>query len=545
MLSCSIVVFDISLCNAFSQENNDQFSADEFVSENDKFLDSHQDPVLQELKAYANIYKGKTQNISLDYVIREVITSNPKVVKSYRSIQGQEWDVIAQRRQWWPTLQLEGKPLYGSNFTTNVTSYTNPGKYTESTLGISGSSSSSSTSTSTNNSSNPQNTNTSDSTSSSESDSFQTTKGSYLTAMQLYPMAVVQWDIIKPSRGSEINASLEKLNKQNFLLDIIARDLILEAQQAYFELQSTSVLINQYILIANATEQALEELNGLYSKRLVSLNDVSALEAQYYNNMTQLIEFYKQHITASAKLSALMGLSEVSLFIPTEGLKTTGSWDLSLEDSIKSGIEFREEIKSKIAEAKAYEWDAVALMQSYYPTVGFYGIGFIQSNSGVINNPLSGDPASNWDGTSMLALAQLGIGFTWNFDGLIKAANSNQKKYMSKQLVAASEEMKLDVIKEVRTAFDKYHTSKVKIASAKRATTSANTNLNVVRARSQIGLADTTTNVQSIQLLAQANVNYANAIKDYNDAIAQLYRYVAKWPGDTYETLQNIKEKLR
>lgn len=53
----------------------------------------------------------------------------------------------------------------------------------------------------------------------------------------------LNWTFFNPSRGPNTNAAGESLRQQQLLFDVSARNLVLQIQQAYFNLQEQQLLI--------------------------------------------------------------------------------------------------------------------------------------------------------------------------------------------------------------------------------------------------------------------------------------------------------------
>ena len=130
--------------------------------------------------------------------------------------------------------------------------------------------------------------------------------------------------------------------------------------------------------------------------------------------------------------------------------------------------------------------------------------------------------------------ANAGIGFKWSiFDGGIRLANSQafQKQSDSLEAQAASEE--LEAIRQVESSYSLLETSKIAITSAKEAYRYAYLAQEAARTRYNVGVGDMTTVVQTMNQLARASAQVANAILDHNNSVAELYRYSATWPEET------------
>jgi outer membrane protein TolC len=87
--------------------------------------------------------------------------------------------------------------------------------------------------------------------------------------------------------------------------------------------------------------------------------------------------------------------------------------------------------------------------------------------------------------------------------------------------------------------------SQLSLESAKANLLAANNTLKANRARFNIGLADITSLVQSMQLLGQAEEAQISALQTFNQSVAELYRYSARWPKNISLLVEQQKKILQ
>ncbi len=473
------------------------------------------DQLLSRLNAMQKQVDQSARKLSLEEAISLGIRNNPGLVSAFRSIQNYEWQLIAAQRQWYPTLEISsGDPTFGLDvYTYTYRYYNDPDR-------------------------------TSVSTSPDEEEDSVNTTAEYQNTWNLQPTASISWNFIDATRQPDINAASEALRQQKLLFEVSARDLILDIQSSYFALQSTRQLIDDYRKIYDINRRLLETNQRRYEIRLVSRLDVAQSQTQLYNQLNQLLEYTKRFIQESAMLARRLGLPPDVLALPDQKANLYRDWAMTLPQTIERAIESREEILASLAAAEEARWEGISKMNSYWPVFSLYGEGSLVMESGVINgtpgldNSLDEQLFTTWDGA-------VGVGFEWAWDGGIDAATA-RADYAEEQMERSKAKMnRLEAVQQVRSSYGQYQTSRVAVDSARLAYQSAQVAQEAARARYDIGLGDITTIVQTIDQLGTASISLSDSILSYNNAVAQLYRYSATWPGDSSQLLRQREKSLR
>lgn len=222
--------------------------------------------------------------------------------------------------------------------------------------------------------------------------------------------------------------------------------------------------------------------------------------------------------------------------------RTTGNWKESLPETITQALQLREEIQASLAAADSSNWAAISLFNTYWPrfNIGASGnVAYIDRTNG------SSGLASNTS-TLLERDGAVGLGFTWQlFDGGIRAANAQASKAQATQFLQQAASNRLNVAREVEQAYSAYLTSQLALLSTNSQVQSARKAVTAVQARFDIGITDMASVVQAlIQAIRAANV-YASATRNYNSAVARLYRFSARWPEGTQLPLQQRTDMLR
>ena len=449
------------------------------------------DPSLLRMAAMKQrLTKASKNLLSVEDAIKLAIENNPNLKIAKSSIDIQYYNFVAAQRQWLPTLVFSNnQPTLGAfNSKSNLKFKNQP-------------------------STGPQD---------------YSSNSSYYT---FAPEILASWTFLSIPRVGTIKANFYGLKSQQFLYAVSLRNLILSVQQAYYQVQSAKLLIDSFNQIYQINKRQLEVLEAGYPKRLYDLGSLSQAKTQYYQQLAQLIGAYNQYFSACSQLSNVIGESNYQDFVPSDDLRATGAWNKSLTQTIEEGIKLREEIKSNLALADSFNWNASALYGSYYPTLSLSALGTLSLNNGINSKPSYAQSDNDYNYRNSTSSSTVGLGFTWSlFDGGINAASAKSSQAQAKQQLFTAIQNEELVASQIKNAFYLYQTSIESVQITKKALEAANQAQKVANVRFQVGYGDITTVVQTIQFYGQAYVAYISALLDYNTSIAQLYRYSAIYP---------------
>jgi len=440
-------------------------------------------------------------SVSLQEAVEQSLLQNPGLAASYTEIQQSQWNLIAVRRQWYPSLSAAsgGNNLlsYDAETRTRVNS-NDPGFKPNTT---------------------------------------------FINVSQVSPSVRLNWTFFDPSRGAQINSASRSLDAQQLLFDVAARNLVLETQLTYFRLQEQQQLIKAYEQILDTTTSDVIRTEALFNAGRAALSDVEQIRTQQLQNLTTLITTYRQLIIDSAALAEAMALPEGKMVLPSDQLALLGDWSFSQEATLRQAEALREEIKASLAQASSASWSSTALFNRYWPQFNVAASGSYLASNSVVGTPGSQNTSNNQETRWINAV---GIGFNWlMFDGGIFAAQAQSSAYRARQFTDQAALLRLQIAREVEDAYVSYQTSQLTLKSTRLLIDSAAKAAEAVRARYSIGFADMTSVVQTlIQSIEAANV-YANSIRNYNSSVARLYRYSASWPTGALPLVMQRVVKLK
>lgn len=491
---------------------------------------------LNQLKSYASQPKVA---FGLQQALDRAIHASPQLAIAYRSIQEQQWELIAARRRWYPQLMLSAQPLVGFSSSSTLNYFNDVPRSEASVVPFA-----------------------SDFTAETssgvplagamrgdfllESQQQPSFTGVYSNGLEVSPTASLSWSFFDLSRDSDINSQSELLRQQELLFDVTSRSLILQVEQSYYMLQAFHRLIEAYIRLSEQNIREVFVMEQRLKIRLATVADVEQSKSQALNQMNQLIQNLFQYAQASATLAQLMALKTDQQIFPVDPFDASLRWPLSLQETIALGLKQREEIYASLAESSSFAWEARSLMQQYIPTFFLFGTGSFNFNQGILNRPLSGVSSSGTSGTLRNPSSAVGLGLSWNiFDGGIRAAQSSARKIQSQQQREQADQNRFVVVEQIKTAYAGYQTQYQALLNSDAAVKSALKAQEAARARYQVGIGDITSLVQATSLYGQALTNQANAQMQYSTAIASLFRFSAVWPFDSERMIAEREEDLQ
>lgn len=452
-----------------------------------------------QLSVLQNTLKERSKFITLEQALEAGLLNNPQLAVAYAQIQGQQWNLIAVRRQWVPTANAGSTPyILGQNFRTTTQSTTLPPSNNQTTY----------------------------------------SNASIVGGIGLN----LNWSFFNLARAPSINAAGESLRRQQLLFDVSARNLVLEIQDSYFRLQEQQQLIRSYEEILFATNRQVATTEAQFNSGLVSIADVEQIRTQQYRTLSTLINAYRQLVDAAAQVAQTMALPAGTLVLPSEQLSPLGRWEASLQVTIDQALRLREEIQASLAASASASWQATALFNSYWPQFNVSASGAYSSSN--ITAGFPGDILSNnsrilnWDGA-------VGVGFSWSFfDGGIAAAQAESQKAAALAAKDQAALERLKVTREVEVSYANYLTSLLALESSNAQAMSARSAANAAQERFAAGVTDMATVVQTLNQAIDATNAYATSIRIYNSAVAGLYRSSARWPVTTQLLIEQRVKQL-
>lgn len=442
------------------------------------------------------------QKVTLQEAVDIGLKNNPVLSTTFANWQATEWQAKAIRREWYPSLTAD-------NPNPDAIAYRHLNRTITTTTG------STTTSTTSN-------------------------QNIFYTA----PRLQLNWTFLDPSRTPRLKASIATIRSRQLLFDVGARNLVLDIQTAYYQLQQLRELRLSYAAIYELTGQQIRIAIAKRRSGFGSQGDVDQLRSQLLQQLIQLIQLYEQETTAANQLAYVMSLKPGDLVLPADPLSPGAAWQLPLQDTIDQAVQLREEIKANLAQAESFGWSSVSQLNRYLPSVSIFGQS--QYNSQSTSSTASGNGSGSSSINQFDFRNDIGLSFSWLLmDGGIDVARARSLQEQSLASQSDADQERYRVALQVENSYATYRASSMVVDTAR---------LQVKQARKTVDFAikayngtstDATTFIQNIQNYLNAETSYSLSVRRYNTAVASLYRYSALWPEFAVNPLSNRLSALK
>lgn len=341
------------------------------------------------------------------------------------------------------------------------------------------------------------------------------------------PRLTLDWTFFDPSRTPRLRSNLAAQQAQELLFDITARDLILDIQTRYYALQRLQEL-----------EQAYRRLYKLAGSLAQAAGGNDQLRTEELALVETRVRTHDALVRTAAELADLLSLPPGDLALPADPLQASGSWPLDRSTTITEALALREEIRRSLAGADGLSWSARAVQSRYLPSLGLRG----QLKSEIENYNLQSleAPSSSTSGGNGSTRLDGGLQLSWRlFDGGILAAEATALRRQADQSLQQAALDRLTVTRQVESSHASYTTSRILLDSTREQLRAARGALDGSSGK------DATTLVQTIEKLRQALEAEAAAREQHNTALAELYRYSARWPEGAPTLVDQRRQELR
>ena len=332
----------------------------------------------------------------------------------------------------------------------------------------------------------------------------------------------VSWDLINPSRVPQIAAARDQFERAGAAYLIALRDLRLEVQTAYFDLQEADegVRIGQ-----DSVKAALVSYRDARARFNAGVNtklEVLEAETQLARDRNTLTSNLAKQNLERRNLAAVLDLPQDVTPTAATPSRILGLWEPSLEESVVAAYNFREELDQLILEISINNSQANASLAAVQPVLRFVNSTTASRSEGQVQTSLNsidmGDFTYGVENSSALTAS-------WRlFDG----GRARAEYRRSKQAAEASrfnfartrDLIRLQVEQSffgLRSAIQSIDTTAVEVLSSRES-------LRLSNLRVQAGVSVQREVVNNQRDLTQAELKYARAIKQYNISLAQLQR---------------------
>ena len=333
----------------------------------------------------------------------------------------------------------------------------------------------------------------------------------------------VSWDLINPARVPQIAAARDRFERAGDAYLIALRDLRLEAQTAYFDLQRADegVRIGQDSVKASLV--SYRDSRARFNAGVNTKLEVLEAETQLARDRDTLTTNLRLQGEQRRNLARVLDLPQDVTPTAATPARPLGLWEPSLQESIVAAYNYREELDQLILDISINNSQANASLAAVQPVLSF-----VNSTS-----------ASRFEGQSgKTSLSDIDMGdFTYGvqnstaltaswrlFDGGRARAEYRRSKQAAEQsrfdFANLRDRIRFEVEQSflgLRAAIQSIDTTAIEVLSSKES-------LRLSQLRVQAGVGVQREVVNNQRDLTQAELKYAGAINSYNTNLALLQR---------------------
>ena len=332
--------------------------------------------------------------------------------------------------------------------------------------------------------------------------------------------AQIQWDIINPARIPEIAAARDSFEKAKHSYSIVLRDLKLEANKRYFNLQKANEEIKVAKKSIASSTIGLKDAEIRFESGIGTKLEVLEAKTQLARDQQLLnIKSGDQKI-GQRSLAEILNLPEDVTPLIGSKTKVIGIWNSSLENSIIAAYDMREEFDNILLDISINNSNANAALASVQPKLSIVNTTSSSFYKGELNkiSPDINNKSSSFSNT-------IGLNASWYiFDG-------GKSKALYKYNKSKAEEAKLNfavkraqIRQEVEEVFFKLESAKLNISAAYSEVLSSRESLRLAKLRYKSGITTQREAVNNQRDLTDSEVRYIIAVTGYNTLLADISR---------------------
>ena len=333
----------------------------------------------------------------------------------------------------------------------------------------------------------------------------------------------VSWDLINPARVPQIAAARDQFERVGDAYLIALRDLRLDVQTAYFDLQQADegVRIGQDSVKASLV--SYRDARARFNAGVNTKLEVLEAETQLARDRNTLTTNLGLQDLERRNLAALLGLPQDITPTAATPSRPLGLWEPSLQESIVAAYNFREELDQLILDISINNSQANASLAAVQPVLSFL-------NSTTASRSKGQSGQTSWSEIDMGDFTygmQNSTALTANwrlFDGGRARAQYRRSKQAAEESRLNFARIRDGIRLQVEESFFGFRSAIQSIDTTATEVLSSRESLRLSQLRVQAGVGVQREVVNNQRDLTQAELKYARAINQYNTSLAQLQR---------------------
>ena len=333
----------------------------------------------------------------------------------------------------------------------------------------------------------------------------------------------VRWDLINPTRVPQIAAARDRYERAGDSYLIALRDIRLQAQTSYFALQKADEGVRIGQASVKASLVSYRDARARFNAGVNTKLDVLEAETQLARDRNLLTSNLRLQDEQRHLLARVLDLPQDVIPTAATPLRPMGLWDSSLQESIVSAYNYREELDQLILDISINNSQANASLAAVQPVLSFVNSTTAyrsegQSAKASLSEIDMGDFINGFQNSTALTAS-------WRlFDGGRARAEYQRSKQVAQQTRFDFANLRNQIRFEVEQSFFGLRAAIQTIDTTAAEVLAARESLRLSQLRVQAGVGVQREVVNTQRDLTQAELKYANAVNDYNTNLAQLQR---------------------
>ena len=334
----------------------------------------------------------------------------------------------------------------------------------------------------------------------------------------------VSWDIIDPSRVPQIAAARDSYERARDSYLIALRDLRLQAATSYFQLQEADEGVRIGQASVRASLVSLRDARARFNAGVNTKLEVLEAETQLARDRNLLTDRLASQDFSRRNLASELDLPQNITPTAATPAAPLGLWEPSLQESIIAAYNYREELDQLILDISIGNSQANASLAAVQPVLSFVNTTTSFRNEGQSGlNSLSDIDMDDyrWGAQNTTALTA-----RWRlFDGGRARAEYRRFKQAAEESAYNFASTRDGIRLEVERGFINLRSAIQNIETTSSEVLSSRESLRLSQLRVQAGVSTQREVVDNQRDLTNAELRYAQAIREYNSSLAQLRRF--------------------
>ena len=333
----------------------------------------------------------------------------------------------------------------------------------------------------------------------------------------------VSWDLINPARVPQIAAARDRFERAGDAYLIALRDLRLEAQTAYFDLQRADEGVRIGQASVKASLVSYRDARARFNAGVNTKVDVLEAETQLARDRDTLTANLRDQNVRRRNLARVLDLPQDVTPTAATPARPLGLWEPSLEESIVAAYNYREELDQLILDISINNSQANASLAAVQPILSF-----VNSTSASRTEGQSGQTSISdidMDDFTYGVQNSTALRASWRlFDGGRARAAYRRSKQAAEQSRFDFANLRDQIRFEVEQSFFGLRAAIQSIETTATEVLSASESLRLSQLRVQAGVGVQREVVNNQRDFTQAELKYARAVSEYNTNLALLQR---------------------